>query len=220
MNYSQADLQQGYVYRWTCRVNGKMYIGSHNGSNPHYVGSGLLFSQAVTKYGLQNFVREILYIGSDFRNQEKQILQRLDVANDPMYYNLKNDALGVSLPGKQNPMHRSNGRVDSVETRAKKGWSRGKTRPDHAEAMRGPNNPMFGKSDHAYGLRRRAAETCGKTLEEIYGEEKASEMLSRMRQPLTRPHAWREVTCPHCGRSGRGPNMSRYHFNNCKTRSK
>lgn len=25
-----------------------------------------------------------------------------------------------------------------------------------------------------------------------------------------------EVTCPHCGKVGSGPNMSRYHFDNCK----
>ena len=28
-----------------------------------------------------------------------------------------------------------------------------------------------------------------------------------------------ELTCPHCGKNGKGPNMTRYHFNNCKTLS-
>ena len=28
------------------------------------------------------------------------------------------------------------------------------------------------------------------------------------------------VKCPHCNLSGKGPNMSRYHFNNCKTKPK
>ena len=27
---------------------------------------------------------------------------------------------------------------------------------------------------------------------------------------------YRLVTCPHCGLSGAGGNMTRYHFNNCK----
>jgi hypothetical protein len=29
-----------------------------------------------------------------------------------------------------------------------------------------------------------------------------------------------EKTCPHCGKTGKGPNMTRYHFSNCKDRVK
>jgi hypothetical protein len=28
------------------------------------------------------------------------------------------------------------------------------------------------------------------------------------------------VTCPHCGLVGKGPNMKRYHFDNCKKKPK
>lgn len=27
---------------------------------------------------------------------------------------------------------------------------------------------------------------------------------------------WKNKTCPHCGLSGKGPNMTRYHFDSCK----
>jgi len=30
------------------------------------------------------------------------------------------------------------------------------------------------------------------------------------------PRDLKELTCPHCSKVGRGPNMSRYHFSNCK----
>lgn len=30
------------------------------------------------------------------------------------------------------------------------------------------------------------------------------------------PRKYRITTCPHCGKSGGQPNMTRYHFDNCK----
>lgn len=51
----------GFIYKTTCLVNGKIYIGKHEGSeNDTYIGSGEIFVRAVRKYGKQNFKREIL----------------------------------------------------------------------------------------------------------------------------------------------------------------
>lgn len=51
----------GFIYKTTCLVNNKIYIGKHEGSeNDIYIGSGELFQRAVRKYGKKNFKREIL----------------------------------------------------------------------------------------------------------------------------------------------------------------
>ena len=51
----------GFIYKTTCLVNGKIYIGKHEGSeNDNYLGSGEIFSLALRKYGKENFKREIL----------------------------------------------------------------------------------------------------------------------------------------------------------------
>ena len=51
----------GFIYKTTCLVNGKIYIGKHEGDcNDNYLGSGELFLKAVRKYGRKNFKREIL----------------------------------------------------------------------------------------------------------------------------------------------------------------
>ena len=51
----------GFIYKTTCLVNGKIYIGKHEGSeSDNYLGSGTVFEFALKKYGRKNFKREIL----------------------------------------------------------------------------------------------------------------------------------------------------------------
>ena len=50
----------GFIYMTTCLVNGKIYIGRHEGGVDNYLGSGTIFKKALKKYGKENFKREIL----------------------------------------------------------------------------------------------------------------------------------------------------------------
>jgi len=51
-----------FIYRTTNLVNGKYYVGRHSTKNINdgYIGSGKYFTNAVKKYGIENFSREIL----------------------------------------------------------------------------------------------------------------------------------------------------------------
>lgn len=168
----------GYVYKYTHKENGKWYIGSHNGNNPEYSGSGLLWQRAKEKYGLKSFTKEILYEGDLFRETEEIILKDLDAMNDPMSYNMKNEALGGSFPGKLNGMY---GKAFTEEHKYACGSAfRGKKRPDHSERMKGSGNPMFGKTHQAYGIINKSKENKGKTNEEIHGKEKAKEISEKI----------------------------------------
>lgn len=47
----------GYIYKTTNLVNGKIYVGKHEASafDTKYIGSGVVFSKALKKYGKENF---------------------------------------------------------------------------------------------------------------------------------------------------------------------
>lgn len=52
----------GYVYKTTNIVNGKIYIGQHKSEHfdRNYYGSGVKLKNAIRKYGIQNFIVEII----------------------------------------------------------------------------------------------------------------------------------------------------------------
>lgn len=205
----------GFVYKWTNKVNDHWYIGSHRGNeNDGYLGSGISFRDAIAKHGIENFAREILYVGPDFRVEEERLLIELDAAHDSMSYNHKNQACGVALSGPDNGMF---GQKLSEDERYRCGNAfRGKKRPEHSERMKGENNPRFGQTEHTHGLKSHAKMLKGKTFDEIYGIERADELRKHLSESQkNRIHDLKKRTCPRCGLTGCGPNMTRYHFNKC-----
>jgi len=68
------------VYKITNTINGKFYIGCHKtyNLNDGYFGSGKILKLAVTKYGIENFVKEIIYEAStseEMFQKEKELVQ-------------------------------------------------------------------------------------------------------------------------------------------------
>lgn len=185
----------GHVYKYTHIESGKWYIGSHNSRKERYSGSGLVWAEAKKKYGIEAFKKEILYNGSNYRNEEQRILEMLDAANDPMSYNLKNQALGGTFIGIKNGMY---GKHHTPETKAKISKAfKGKPR-------RGTNNRL-GKDNPNYRH--------GNQTKERYAE------LAALRVLLGKYHLRQTKECPHCGLIGEGPNMSRYHFDKCRKKN-
>lgn len=80
------------LYRTTCKVNNKFYVGKHQTENldDGYLGSGILLRKAIRKYGKESFVREILgtYSSAEELNAAEKSFITEEVLRDPNCYNL------------------------------------------------------------------------------------------------------------------------------------
>lgn len=81
------------VYKTTCLINNKYYIGCHKTSalEDGYFGSGRALLSAVEKHGIQNFTREILCLCSSQEEmfvKEKELVTE-EIVRDRKSYNLK-----------------------------------------------------------------------------------------------------------------------------------
>ena len=128
----------GFVYLWENKINNKKYIGLHKGlEDDGYTGSGTHFLNAVKKYGIDNFVREILY--HEYKSlellyqKEYELINFYNAVEDETYYNKINispNAFGFvdgklirapfSESHKKNIAKAKTGKPDSDATKMKK----------------------------------------------------------------------------------------------------
>ncbi|QGZ15750.1 homing endonuclease [Acinetobacter phage vB_AbaM_Apostate] len=112
-----------FTYVTTNTVNGKKYYGLHStfDLNDGYVGSGKLLKQAIKKYGIGAFKRDILEFFSTREEASAAEMELIteEVINSKMYYNLNpggdncsgghsqqtKDKISSALSGKNNPMY-------------------------------------------------------------------------------------------------------------------
>lgn len=87
-----------YIYKTTCNVTGKWYVGMHSTSNENdgYMGSGKILRHSIRKHGKDNHTKEILeYCNS----REDLVLREIEIVNleligDGLCMNLKEGGSG------------------------------------------------------------------------------------------------------------------------------
>lgn len=90
---NQALFKYYLVYKTTCLITKKYYIGAHGTDNlkDYYLGSGLYIKRALKKYGRENFKREILESLPDeetmFKREQELVEQVL--GKDPLCMNFR-----------------------------------------------------------------------------------------------------------------------------------
>lgn len=82
-----------YIYKTTCNVNGKYYIGMHSCSNLEdgYMGSGKKLRRSLNKHGIENHTKEILEFLNDresLKKREAEIINE-ELIQDPLCMNLQ-----------------------------------------------------------------------------------------------------------------------------------
>lgn len=178
-----------------------------------YFSSSKILKKLIKEEGIENFtfqVRQIFDTKEEALNWERKFLTRVDAANSPMWFNLRNgsgnNSGGYSL-SKVTRQRMSKPKSESHKKKLKEHldnkrkipeWTH-KRKVQHAEAMRG-NTINLGRKHGSYSEERRQAISDG-----LMGNKNGA-----------KPHTMKKVVCPHCGKEGSGGNMTRYHFDKCK----
>lgn len=207
------------IYKHTCIITNKSYIGKTSRSMEqrleehlyfaNYKNSKTHFHNALRKYGIDNFISEILEICEESEWREKEIfwIKYFDTANNGYNMTLGGDGwsewsenrkeeFSKYISGENNPMYGKKGELcpsfglkRSDETKERMSKSRKKFHQDNPEANANTNNPMHGKN-HS-----------NKTKMKMKNKWKERE----------------ELICPYCNiKSNNKGNMNRWHFDNCK----
>lgn len=203
------------VYQTKNTLNNKIYVGVHRSKTltDEYLGSGVKLKEALNELGKENFYRENLFV---YDNPQDMINKEIEIVN----YNFikRDDTYNVSLGG-GNPRFE----YHTEETKMKIAKATiGKT------GNPGSKNGMFNRN---HTQESKDIMTLMKTGEnnKTTGTVWANNGVDNIRVDINNIPAGfvkgrfkpykairTEQTCPHCGLTGKGPNMKRYHFDKCK----
>jgi group I intron endonuclease len=84
------------IYKTTNKINGKIYIGQTKRNWIGYLGSGRVLSKAISKYGKENFEREVLCeceTQDELDEMEKYWIKKLNSTNRDIGYNVEDGGL-------------------------------------------------------------------------------------------------------------------------------
>lgn len=166
------------VYKTTNLINQKFYIGFHQTTDPNddYLGSGRLVADAIKKYGKKNFKKEVLFIFDNEADMIKKEIELVteDLVHDSNCYNLTEGGCGgnhIKHMSKEKYEERSSKISASIKLYHK-------TVPDTKKNIHKKNISKSKKKAKSTqkNIEAIADARRGKTYEELYGAERATEI--------------------------------------------
>jgi group I intron endonuclease len=209
------------VYMAKNKINNKCYIGitagklkyrkrAHEKMTNH---SNRKFHNALKKYGFDNFdwiVLEHCNSYSELEDMEKYYIKEYDSMNNG--YNLTS---GGEIMKEYSDESKKKMREIRLEwhTKNKNGF-KGRSHTDEgkkliSESAIGRPSPNKNKS-----LSKTHKENLSKAQTEWLENNEHPNLGRTWKHRSKREHI--EVICPNCGKIGKGPNMTRYHFDKCR----
>ena len=141
------------IYMTENLINGKRYIGKHQTQNinDNYLGSGILITKAIKKYGRENFNKTILHAfeTEEEMNAVEKLLITEDIIKSEDYYNISLGGNGGCIVlKKDHPLYEET--LDKIRTAVRSDKNREKLRKIVTELHKTKQVGMYGKkqSEH------------------------------------------------------------------------
>lgn len=229
------------VYLTTNTINNKKYIGVDSKNDPKYLGSGKQLKQAINKYGVESFTKEIL---KEFKTKKEAYLYEIEMiikfnaVESNEYYNIQEGGNGgwshIGNDGKNNPMYGISIRDIFIE---KYGEVEGNKKYNHSRMIAGSKTSLKLKGvkkseDHKKSLSNARLDFIANETEEerssrrqyiseymraaniVRSEEYKLKMSESIKSKSADIH--KKVECPNCGKLMNKSNLKRWHGDNCK----
>lgn len=207
------------IYRATCQINGKIYIGftsnwphrinGHNYDRRYGNSNNKAFYNAIKKYGWDNFKWEAIYQSLEHEHTLTEM--------EPFFIKEYRSWVGFENCNGYNITKGGEGIVgykrspELIESHRKQLQGRKQTAA-HIEkrVFKMKQHPNFGK---AMLNKKRSA----KTIERMRLAQKGVPKSESHKQAMKlRPQDTLNLTCPHCSKTGDYKNMKRWHMDQCK----
>lgn len=213
------------------------YIISHLSQDVHYYGvrfcrkcnpnelgvtyfsSSKAVKRRISQYGIADFkfeVRQTFDSVEKALEWETRFLKKVKAAQSNKWLNMHNGDGNFLNKGGYKLSNETKQKMKKPKTEAhKKAMSK-----NHAR-LSGENHPRYGTTfSHSQDTKEKISQVkIGKPT--ITPSEETKKKLSNSligNKCGAGKHELKKVQCPHCGKEGHGPNMSRYHFDKCKIR--
>lgn len=191
------DSHLAHLYKVTDVASGRFYVGKHGGrTQSGYWGSGVLLQRHIKKHGRKNLKYEILVISDQkyIFDLEKAYIDDEFLKANPNCMNLVKGGMGGNLGG----VPHNKGKKMSAEACLKL-----------SIAKMGQPSPRKGKKHSPESIEKMRLSHKGAKQPASTGETLRKLFTGKTHQ---------KVTCPHCNTVGGITGMSRWHFNNCRSK--
>ena len=196
------------IYKTTNLLNGKFYIGQDSKSNPDYLGSGILLNKAIEKYGRKNFIKEVLEICNS--KNELNIQEIFWISKLKPVYNIAKGGNGGDTITNHPEYDLI---IKKLKQRPNRYWTE-----EEKDRQRGDKNPA-----KRIEVREKISKSkLGKPRPDQLGELNSAKRLD-VRQKISfklKGVTKKKIKCPTCNKEGQPSNMHRWHFDNCKFKTK
>jgi len=226
-----------FIYKITNQVNKKVYIGMtskplqerllghfRNSKKPKF-----RLHEAINKHGKENFIIEQIAIAETQEDANKLEQYWIDQLGSTQYnvgYNMATGGSGKSIVLSEEVKHKIKKSVkahrDTLTIQQKKELTRSaniaKTGMTESEKSRQLKSDAQSKRwETSTTEERKQHGNVSRNAVSEEGKQKSLEALKSSYSPARQPgFKHKQVTCPHCGKTGGANTMKRYHFDNCK----